>query len=280
VIADDGCRLWVRPSGQGRPLVLCHGGPGLWDTFAGLARDLSGAARVIRWDQRGCGRSQRRGPYTLATSVADLDAVRRQAAGPRMMLLGHSWGASLALRYTLEHPDRVDALVYVCGTGIDPDRGWHPVYQQNLRARLGPHLPRWSELRARTRSPAEDRELAVLQWSANYADAEQAVRLAEREATPWLDANHEVNAALNADTRAYLAGTDVAARCRAVGVPTLIVHGAADIRPAWAVDSLHRALPASTVLILPGVGHVPWVEAADAFRDAVTTFLRDHTARP
>jgi pimeloyl-ACP methyl ester carboxylesterase len=40
VVTDDGCRLWTTRTGTGDPLVLCHGGPGLWDTFGGRANDL------------------------------------------------------------------------------------------------------------------------------------------------------------------------------------------------------------------------------------------------
>ena len=38
--ADDGCELWTDVSGSGPPLVLCHGGPGLWDMFGELAEEL------------------------------------------------------------------------------------------------------------------------------------------------------------------------------------------------------------------------------------------------
>jgi|GEM_PF-2712205 len=80
VRSDDGCRLWAEQSGDGPPLVLCHGGPGLWDYLDPVARLLEDHARIIRWDQRGCGRSQRRGPYRIARFVADLDAIRRRTS--------------------------------------------------------------------------------------------------------------------------------------------------------------------------------------------------------
>jgi proline iminopeptidase len=65
VEVDDGVELWVERTGGGSgvPLVLCHGGPGLWDYLDDVAGLLYDKTRVIRWDQRGCGRSQRRGPY-------------------------------------------------------------------------------------------------------------------------------------------------------------------------------------------------------------------------
>lgn len=151
--------LWTETVGDGRPLVLCHGGPGLWDMFGDVARGLAADAGVaaVRWDQRGCGRSQRRGPYSLARSVADLDAVR---AG---------------------------------------------------------------------------------------------------------------RAAVNEDVRAWLPGVE--ARCRELAVPVLIVDGERDIRPRWAVDSLHRALPRVRRVTLPGAGHLPWVEDPAGFRRAVAGFL-------
>jgi proline iminopeptidase len=271
VRADDGCQLWAADSGTGDPLVLCHGGPGMWDYFADLADLLRDAVRVVRWDQRGCGRSQRRGPYSIARSVADLDAVRDRLAGPRTALLGHSWGAHLALRYAIAHPGRVSHLIYVSGTGIDPDRAWHPHYERNLRQSLGGRRDRWEVLGARTRTPDEEREWAVLQWSADFADPGAAPAHAQRLATPWLGVNHDCNRAVNAEAKADLG--DLAARCRALGLPVLIVDGAEDIRPRWAVDSLHRALPNAVRVSLPGAGHLPWIERRDEFRQAVTAFL-------
>jgi proline iminopeptidase len=170
VSADDGCRLWAQRSGACPPLVLCHGGPGLWDMFEPVAPVLAEMAAVVRWDQRGCGRSPRRGPYSLARFIADLDAVRQRLGGPAVGLLGHSWGATLALLYTLRHPDRVGRLIYVSGTGIEPGSTWKLAYQHNLRRALGARRSRWEELAGRARTPAEDREYTVLQWSADFAD--------------------------------------------------------------------------------------------------------------
>ncbi len=159
VRAEDGCRLWTAKTGRGAPLILCHGGPGLWDMFGSLAALLAGHVRVIRWDQRGCGRSERRGPYSVARSVADLDAVRNGLGVDRVAVLGHSWGATLALRYALDDPDRVSALIYVSGTGLG--WAWHEPFQRAIAERLAPSAARRSELRGRARTEAGDRELAI-----------------------------------------------------------------------------------------------------------------------
>ncbi|WP_370936031.1 alpha/beta fold hydrolase [Amycolatopsis sp. cg13] len=267
VRTEDGIRLWATRTGDGEPVVFCHGGPGLWDMMADVAASLSGTATVCRWDQRGCGRSQRRGPYSVSRTMADLDAVLAHFGWDRVALLGHSWGAQLALRYTLAHPERVTKLVYVSGTGIDDDSTWHADYQRNLRDALGEHRARWESLRDRDRTAEEDREYCVLQWSADFADRERALQHAEAMADPWFGVNFECNAALNVERSPDLRG-----QCEAQEVPTLIVDGTADIRPRWAVDSLEQALPMAWRVQLPA-GHLPWVEDPTGFHAAVSGFL-------
>lgn len=273
MITDDGCRLWAVRVGQGDPVVFCHGGPGLWETLGEMAQMLSSVATVYRWDQRGCGRSERLGPYSMARSIADLDAVRRHFGLPRMTVLGHSWGAQLALQYALAYPKRITRLIYVSGTGIDPESTWHSAYERNLRTRLGEGLERWQELKQQERTPREDREFAVLQWSVDFVDRTLAPSHAERMATPWLGVNFECNRVLNAETKRSLEGNMLMSVCRTLDVPTLIVDGSEDIRPRWAVDSLQDALPQVSRVTLQGAGHLPWIEDPHGFRSAVAGFL-------
>jgi proline iminopeptidase len=271
VVADDGRRLWAMTVGAGAPLIVCHGGPGMWDMFGDAAAMLRDDLRVVRWDQRGCGRSERRGPYSMARAAADLDAVRAHFGFAKSAVLGHSWGAQLALRYALDRPDRVSHLVYVSGTGLG--FAWHDEYEQNLAARLGGHRARIEELGASDRTVDEDRELAVLRWSADFADPATAAGHAERMATPWLEINYECNAVINADDRETWREDELVAACRALDVPVLIVDGAKDIRPRWAVDSLAGALPKATRVTLPEAGHVPWLDDPEGFRTALLSFL-------
>jgi proline iminopeptidase len=273
VCADDGCLLWSAEAGRGEPLIACHGGPGLWDIFGSLAGLLGGDVRVVRWDQRGCGRSERRGPYSVARSVADLDAVRAGLGLERVAVLGHSWGATLALRYALDRPDRVSALIYVSGTGLG--WAWHEPFQRAAAARVAASEPRLSELRARAtdRSEAEDRELAILQWSAEFTGTD-ARRHAEEMATPWFRINHECYDRIWGELRRTWREASLVAECRALGAPVLIIDGADDLRPRWAVDSLAEALPCVTRVVLPGVGHVPWLEAPGEVSSLVREFVR------
>jgi proline iminopeptidase len=273
VDADDNCRLWVAEEGRGRPLICCNGGPGLWDMFGSFAELLSGQVRVIRWDQRGCGRSERRGPYSLDRSVADLDAVRTHCGVDRTAVLGHSWGAALALRYALDHPDRVNALIYVSGTGLG--WAWREPFRQAAAGRLARHGPRLPELRAKDRTEAEDRELAILQWSAEFTGPD-AMRHAEDMATPWFGINQDCYDAIWTELRQTWHESALIPACRALNIPVLIIDGADDLRPRWAVDSLEHALPDVTRRILACAGHVPWLEVPGLFGDLLRDYLRGH----
>ncbi|MGW4113365.1 alpha/beta fold hydrolase [Actinosynnema sp. NPDC004786] len=248
VISGDGRVVWAAELGRGEPLVLCHGEPGPWDVFDGLAELLANRVRVIRW-----GRSERGEPYTTAHALADLDAVLVHFGLARTALLGHSRGAEVALRYALDHPDRVSSLVYVSGAGLGHDG----------RPRAGAAGP--------GDGPAADgvvREGATRRWGADLAGPVTARRRSEEPAAPRFGVTEEADAGSRGPWEAELV-----ARCRDLAVPTLIVDGAADPRPRRAVDPLADALPDVARVVLPGAGHVPWVGSPGSFGWAVLAHL-------
>ena len=120
-IVVDGVRLWYRVAGSGAadapPLVFLHGGPGYNShSFAVLAGPaLERALRVVYFDQRGSGRSERpwTREYSMDRLVEDVEALRRALGVPRIALLGHSFGGSLALEYAAKYPQHVARMLLV-----------------------------------------------------------------------------------------------------------------------------------------------------------------------
>ena len=271
----DGVRLWVECTGQGPgvPLVLCHGGPGMWDNLGPLASLVDHDRQVVRWDQRGCGRSGgAEGPFSVAQSLADLEAIRRRLGIERWIVGGHSWGATLALQATLHEPRAIAGLLYLSGTGLG--RGWHAAYKAAPAERLTPdQLARCDALEAlRNRTTAEEVEWRTLRWSPDFADRTRALELAAIDAAaPW-PLNTACNAAINAETKAWDPAV-LAAQCRSVTVPTLIVHGAKDPRPPYAIDDLAHAIPNAEVIIIDDVGHTPWLERPGVVASIVRPWL-------
>jgi proline iminopeptidase len=267
VTTPDGADLWCAVTGAGPPLVLCHGGPGMWDYLEPLAARLDDTATVVRFDQRGCGRSTGGAPYSVAGAIADLDVLRAHLGYETWIVGGHSWGATLALHYAFAHPEHTAAVVYLSGVGIA--REWHPAYHTEAdRRRDAAQRAHLAALKERSRSADEERDYRVLTWFPDYAPGPAAMEHAARLAAVPFAINREANRQLSDETKTW----DEAALARqaaALRVPVLIVHGELDPRPHWAVDSLAAALPNVTVRKITGAGHLPWIEAPDETVEAV-----------
>jgi proline iminopeptidase len=230
---------------------------------------------VSRYDQRGSGRSERRGPYDVATFVDDLEALRARWRVRKWIVAGHSWGASLALIYAARYPSKTRALVYISGTGIDPR--WRTEYRRARLIRLAPEgRARFEEL-DRLRANATDsqrasiaRERQDILLPTNYHDPDAAP-----EAPDDHDrlVNSEVNALVNDDHERIISNPRFLTRVAQLRMPTLVVHGAGDPRPAWSAESVARTVANGEFVSLPDVGHYPWVEKPELLRAALRGFL-------
>ena len=112
---SDGAVVRLRQYGTSGPLVVVlHGGPGTPGGMAPVARELADSFPVLEPLQRGSGGE----PLTVARHVEDLhELVESLDGGDRPALVGHSWGAMLALAYAAAHPGHAAALVLIgCGT--------------------------------------------------------------------------------------------------------------------------------------------------------------------
>src|SRR6266849_5614772 len=278
VVTVPGSSLWTVCQGNGLPLVCCHGGPGLWDYLEPVAEMVDDLVTVYRYDQRSCGRSTGGPPYDVATAVADLDALRDHWGFSQCIVLGHSWGAALALAYALAHPTRVRALIYLSGTGIDAS--WHAEYCANRAALLSPDEQRQlADLRARLSSVqgAEyveiERAYCELAWPTDIVDRRHARELSRQLFVNGLHVNFLVNQLLGDDADHFTQQRTLSGRLAALRIPTLVVHGERDPRPARVARQLAEIIPSASYVELPHVGHLPWIEHPDLLRGVLRPFL-------
>ena len=115
MIAVDGAELHVDVSGDGVPVVFVHGLGLSGELWNRMRRGFGTGYQVVLVDLRGAGRSRERdrGELTLARWADDLDQVVRSLELERPVVVGHSLGASVVLRYALEHPGEAGALVLI-----------------------------------------------------------------------------------------------------------------------------------------------------------------------
>jgi proline-specific peptidase len=128
--------LFVKVMGQGYPLVLMHGGPGLdYQTLLPL-QPLSDQFTLVFYDHRCNGRSEGAEvtSMTMENLTADADALRQALGFDRWAVLGHSFGGNVALEYALRYPRSLSHLILMNTGG---DQWWVNQNAPNLLAKRG-----------------------------------------------------------------------------------------------------------------------------------------------
>jgi proline iminopeptidase len=135
---------------SGKPAVVLHGGPGSGCTPWHRRLFDPDAYRIVPFDQRNCGRSTPHASEpgidlarnTTANLLSDIEALRTHLDIDRWLVLGGSWGCTLALAYAEQHPDRVTAMVLF---GVTTGR--HAEFDWLFRGSLSAFFPsQWQHL--------------------------------------------------------------------------------------------------------------------------------------
>ena len=114
-------------------MLMFNGGPGCDDYLAPVSALVEDVARVIRFEPRGCGRSDWDGHYSLDVLLADADAVRKAHGARTCLVAGHSFGVNAALAYALRFPSAVHGIIGMAGGKLVNDRSWSEAYHRGLQ---------------------------------------------------------------------------------------------------------------------------------------------------
>ena len=87
---------------------------------------------MIRFEARGCGRSDWDGNYDVETLINDVEMIRQAYGVERWIVGGHSAGPDFALAYAMKFPERTLGVIAIAGGRFVNDRDWSQVYQQKL----------------------------------------------------------------------------------------------------------------------------------------------------
>lgn len=254
--AQDG-EICGTVSGSGPALLLLHGGPAISDYMELISGETEGW-RSVRYQQRCLPPSVTTGPFTVAQHVADAAAVLDSLQVGQAVVLGHSWGAHLALHLALAHPERVAGLVLVDGLGAIDDGGLAEL-GQHLRERLTPPAAaRYAELSARLTGPqshdADMLESLRVMWPSYFADPASA---------PSLPAHMRASVAGYVGTITSVIDhltTGFSDRLRLLQVPAVFVLGEKSPMPVSQGQQTAALVPGAEVTVVPGAGHLPWHE--------------------
>ena len=131
-VISDNAQLWSTANGSGTPLLVFNGGPGADDYLGPVAEMIDDLCRVIRFEPRGCGRSDWDGNYDIDTLLTDADAVRRVYGAEMCIVAGHSFWPNAAIAYALKYRSRVLGLIGIAGGNVLNDRTWSEAYHKAL----------------------------------------------------------------------------------------------------------------------------------------------------
>jgi proline iminopeptidase len=246
-------------TGEGPPVLALHGGPGLSFFYLdGMVDELQREFRVASYQQRGLEPSTVEGPFTIAQAIEDAVAVLDALEWPQALVVGHSWGAHLALRLLAARPDRLLGVLAVDPLGIVGDGGM-AAFEAELQARTPKgNRERARELderaMARQGTLAEARESLELFWPYYFADPNSAPPM------PPIDISLEAYSGLIGEATQGL--EEVAAAIAGTDVPHGYVAGAGSPLPWGQVCQAAAELsPGAFVEVVPDSGHFIWIEA-------------------
>src|SRR6266849_5769343 len=165
--------LYSREIGQGQPIIVLHGGPDFDHGYLLPDLDrLAEAFRLIYYDQRGRGRSADQvqpEEVTLTSDLDDLDGVRQHFQLESPALLGHSWGAVLALEYALRHPTNVSRLILM--NPAPASASDLAVFRKAYAQKLGADMDRQREIVASAAYKEGDPEAVAARYRLHFKPA-------------------------------------------------------------------------------------------------------------
>lgn len=289
---EPGINLHHFSSGEGRDVLVVHGGPGVpsREPWPGLEL-LKDRFRFHYYDQRGCGQSTR--PFDrfasadysnmglleaklgLAEQIADIERIRRILGDEKLILVGHSFGGLVAALYAAEFPERVESLVLVTPAIMLRMPASGGDLFENIRSKL-PEAKRadydaWvgEYMNFGTMFSKTDKQLAAEHLrTAEFFALATGHKLDVPEHTEdvggWAVRALYLSLGKHHNWRRAMA---------AVTAPALILHGEKDLQPEAATRVWAGALRKSRFEVMKGCSHMPQYEDPATFAADVRRFL-------
>ena len=257
-------RIYFQAAGEGRPILLIHGWMASSRYWDDILLPLSRSGQVLAIDLPGFGRSDKleKVGYSISDLLGGLDRYIETMGLKRVTLVGHSMGGTLALQYSLLHPDRVEGLVLVGSP-------FRPRPRSALSILLGiPLLGRF------------------FFWLGSGPLAPFLMERAFFEKSPipkaLLEDLKKVPYRIMVNSMRSLRTVDLRKKLFEIQAPTLIIWGKEDrLVPLSVGEELHGGIRGSRMVALERVGHCPMVEAPERFLKEVQDFIAlGLTSRP
>jgi len=272
---ETGARLFVETVGNGRPLLVIHGGLGLDHSYFQPWLDpLQKSFQLIYPDLRGNGRSASvpDAEFTIDRMVDDLEALRGTLGIKQWAVLGHSYGGYVAQAYALKYPGAVSYLILVDtspSTRLIPKQEAPQLLARKMTPEIAAELGNLGKVVTKAVPEGGNEEWQRI-WHAIlpiYFNEFPSQVLIPGDRTVYNEHALVLGGALMAtfDTRPMLAK---------LALPTLVAVGRWDaILPISHSEILYKSIPGAQLVVFERSGHFPFVEEPGRFVEVVRSFL-------
>lgn len=273
--AINGTELFYQTIGQGEPILVLHGGPGLnhqylLDGLTPLAKNY----QLIFYDQRGCGQSSKEldsATVSLELFIEDIESLRKEFKIEKLNLLAHSWGGLLAMQYAIKYPDKLNTLILSNSVGASTEIDGKASQLMNERFTAEDNAKRNEIFQSEA---FKNREIGAIESLMKLGFKQQFYndQLIDSLKLSLNDDYMTTNALLQYLGK-DLSNYDFFSELKQVNTPTLLVYGSYDPLTNFAGKALNETIPQSTFEVINESGHFPFIEQPKEFHKVINTFL-------
>ena len=276
-VISHGLDIHYRIFGHGQPLLIIGGGPGdVADRYLSLCELLAPKMQCVLVEQRGTGKStpavRDASTISIALTLDDFEAIRRQLGLKSWSVLGFSYGGWLASVYAHDCPDSVSSLVLLGSMGLN----WQgqETFGDNVQSRLWPGdievAEYWSD---KTRLKADYQhavtEIIRAKMPGYFFDRKKALLVSQTMKSSDFDFN--MGDFIYEDM--LKRKLDLTQMKNTFSKPVLILHGRQDPGGDAVATTLERYYTGSRLIFIEKAGHYSWIEQPDKVLSAIAAFI-------
>lgn len=277
VAIKDG-KLFYQIAGQGDPIIVIHGGPGLDQGY--LLPNMALLAKkhqVVFYDQRGSGCSifTHLDPHSITTEqfVEDIETLRKELGFQKITLVGHSWGAFLAMHYALKYAPNLNKIVLMnsapmTSSGIQD-------FVEKVEERIKPSAAEMEEILRSPEFEAGDPQTVSKYYSLYFKhylyNPGDLSKINVQLEPQGVSSGIKVSKILEEEILSKY--VDLTDGLKKLKVPTLIIHGDHDVVPLHTAQAIAKSIKGAKLVVLKQCGHFPYIEKPQEWLDGVEAFL-------
>ena len=269
---QDG-NIYVTTYGQGEPILIINGGPGMNSKgFTSLAKELGKNNLAILYDQRGTGNSNisevSTKTMTMDFMVKDIETIRNHFNFKQWIVLGHSFGGMLASYYVSKHPENISALILSGSGGHDLSITRNLNLLSKLNQTERDSLNYWNRQISQGDTTYQARYNRGKYLAPAYIyDKKHTPIVAER----LTQGNRTINSLIWQNIRAI--DFDCTQAFKNFKQPVLIIQGKQDVMDVAIAESAHELLTNSQLVFIDKCAHYGWLEQPEIYFKAIQAFL-------